>query len=280
MRELPDPIDISELEKAWFAGFFDADGGVYLNGSQVVCQVNLQRSDKWVQEEFSKHFGGKFYSREQDNTNHWYITNTEAVTLLSTLFPYLRIKKTEAQVAVSFYERYPTEKSKSEFASNCKDLLTTLHYTERDLEPLDIRKEDTRAYLAGLFDGDGCVYIRHYKVQNQFLLCIGIASNVSCQKQTDQLKQIFGGIAHHKKNTEAIEWSVTSNKGEDFLKVILPYLRLKKKQGELALEFNSKRRQLPHHGSQEKSILGQHYKDLISKLNQRECVDTSDYRVL
>ena len=56
--------------------------------------------------------------------------------------------------------------------------------------------------------------------------------------------------------------------------------QLKKKQAELALEFNQKRRELPNHGSQEKGILGQHYKDLISKLNQREHVETSDYKVL
>lgn len=273
MKELPNPVEVPEIEKAWFAGFFDADGTIYIDQNPttptVRSQIGLQASDKWIQEEFSKYFGGNFYFYGPSNVNHWYTTGIRSVAMLITLLPYLKVKKVEAQLAITFYQRYPDEKNKAEFSYSCRNLHSTLRYTERIMELLDVHQEESKAYLAGLFDGDGCVTIAC--TYNTSQLQVSIASNIWCRKQMEQLKEAFGGTLVRPRNTKGINWLTSSSKGEHFIKTILPYLKLKRKQASLALEFNSKRKQLPQCGSEEKRyLLGQRYKHLISSLNQRD----------
>lgn len=95
-------------------------------------------------------------------------------------------------------------------------------------------------YLAGYFDGEGCIHI-HVKT---FALHCSVAST-----KLDAL-EIFYELFHGnvrilkrklKKNHRIIyHWVVTSSQAEMFLERILPYLILKKKEAELALEFREK----------------------------------------
>lgn len=280
MKDLPCSLDIPEIGKAWFAGFFDADGNVSINYGTLRCEINLRSSDRRVQERFAKVFGGSFYLRS-NNCIQWYLNSLEAVTLLYTILPYLRLKKTEAQVGISFWQRYSDEKDKSNFSERCQELLSTLRYSIRELDPLEINNETSKAYLAGLFDGDGSLSIRHYKGQDQYLLLLSIAGNISTGKQLEQLKSLFGGIVSQKQNTRGVEWQITSRKAEMFLEVIASYIFLKSEQVSFAQEYLKKRKALPHHGRGEKSLLGKYYKQIISNLNQRKValtnLNASDY---
>lgn len=112
------------------------------------------------------------------------------------------------------------------------------------MEKLDL------AYVAGLFDGDGCVYIhklppngKRGTLNPEYRLAVAIA-NVYPPILQD-LKDMFGGSiknhSHPKKSshTQAYQWGTYTRSAHSFLSLIFPYLRIKKDQTFLALSFQA-----------------------------------------
>lgn len=102
--------------------------------------------------------------------------------------------------------------------------------------------EIEKAYIAGFFDGEGCIIvraaIRKNKTTYELMISVG-------QNDTSVLKYIqrfFGGrIANpsyeFRKKNQTPDLRMESKKAADFLRTMLPYLRVKKPQAELALKF-------------------------------------------
>jgi len=99
-------------------------------------------------------------------------------------------------------------------------------------------------YIAGFFDGEGCIYASQRvdkKGYNSSTLKIQIAQ---CNLEVLELiQQKYGGsILEHKNKMkanwrQAWVWQVPAHKAVAFLESVLPYLVVKKEQAELALEF-------------------------------------------
>lgn len=97
------------------------------------------------------------------------------------------------------------------------------------------------AYLAGFFDGEGCIAI----LKNRFVrkdcsiyhprydLSIAI-SNQNLEVLLDVHKTFGGSITNH---PNAYQWRVSALSAKAFLEAIQPYIRVKKTQLELALIF-------------------------------------------
>lgn len=109
------------------------------------------------------------------------------------------------------------------------------------------------AYVAGLFDGEGSIVIgvskpsikKRMKSPSHWLQ-VGI-SNTN-KEIIDWLKNNFGGhisnrsYSPSRKNCiPSWEWRVMSNKAKDFLINISPFVRIKKKQVKLAIQFQEER---------------------------------------
>lgn len=104
-------------------------------------------------------------------------------------------------------------------------------------------KRTDLAWLAGFFDGEGCIYL-HHPTKVNYSLVIQVAS-------TDKwilgwFSLAFGGsirVSNFNKKSwkQQWQWSTSCQKAEATLKVLLPYLKLKKAQAELALEFQKSR---------------------------------------
>jgi len=107
-------------------------------------------------------------------------------------------------------------------------------------------KEKNWSYLAGLFDGEGCISICPRKDKhgdNAFIFCIQITNtNTTLMKW---LIEHFGGVYYsqdgksRKPNWKpSYRWRVKGRANEEeFLLGVLPYLVIKKEQAKLALEF-------------------------------------------
>jgi hypothetical protein len=107
-------------------------------------------------------------------------------------------------------------------------------------------KEKNWSYLAGLFDGEGCISICKRKDKfgdNAFIFCIQITNtNTMLMKW---LVEHFGGVyysqdgkSRNPKWKPSFRWRVKGRKNEEeFLLGVLPYLVIKRKQALLALEF-------------------------------------------
>ena len=95
-------------------------------------------------------------------------------------------------------------------------------------------------YLAGFFDGEGCIHIATVKSRCSLRAQVG-------NNRVDVLnifKDIFGGTIHAPKGYNFSEWRITGTGVEGFLEAMLPYLILKKEEAELGLEYRSKFKEL------------------------------------
>ena len=89
--------------------------------------------------------------------------------------------------------------------------------------------EEGKAYIAGLFDGEGCVNINIRRGGKKAELTVAITNlHVGVLKY---VQSHFGGRLSNVGNKKATpDWRCESNKAVSFLKVILPYLIIKKEQ--------------------------------------------------
>lgn len=103
------------------------------------------------------------------------------------------------------------------------------------------------AYMAGFFDGEGWIYIvktKPYKlrrmISNRYYLYVGIGN--TNQEIIEWIKDRVGGniLSEVGKNGLMYRWHLASIKAKDFLEKILPYLKIKKPQAILAIDFQNK----------------------------------------
>lgn len=111
-------------------------------------------------------------------------------------------------------------------------------------------KKTDIAYLAGLFDGEGCICIGKEKARGErphpsyHLEC----SVSMCNEYLPNLYRFsFGGSVffykdRHPNHQPAWQWHISARKASGFLNTILPYLTIKKGEAELAIKFQSAKR--------------------------------------
>lgn len=103
-----------------------------------------------------------------------------------------------------------------------------------------------KAWLAGIIDGEGSIFIMRQKRNDRerdinYILRISVDSTdpymaVECLK-------IAGGAKIHQYSdnrpncSDRLKWQVNGKKATSLLKELLPFLRVKFKQAELAIEF-------------------------------------------
>jgi hypothetical protein len=105
--------------------------------------------------------------------------------------------------------------------------------------------ETQKAYLAGFFDGEGCVSISKFQGVNNrtpvYQLQIVIAQKVVMLPELCEMTGV--GSVHAKKDKNGSvyqQWRMSPHEGCDFLKAILPYLKNKQMEARVAIEFQSK----------------------------------------
>ena len=139
-------------------------------------------------------------------------------------------------------------------------------------------KESDLAYAAGFFDGEGSIGIYHHRKKTcksgwqNGLRVRGYNTN---EMVIRWFEYNFGGSVHKKKaeanRQQGYVWNADSRIAYQFLKQVLPYLKVKKSQAELALSFQERRQ--PTHRTQGQlgmvNILDQVDRILISKLSTR-----------
>lgn len=103
------------------------------------------------------------------------------------------------------------------------------------------------AYLAGFFDGEGCIQVSASKkrmAKGQFDLHI-VTSNTD-RHVIEFAQQSLGGFVHLSKNYDQPNWApiwvwiASAMPALAALKAMLPYLRVKKEQALLAIEFQER----------------------------------------
>ena len=103
--------------------------------------------------------------------------------------------------------------------------------------------ETTLAYIAGFLDGDGSIFFQivprnDYKQKFQIRTSIAFYQKKEYGDILKWLKEIFGvGYIRHRKTGMSDYTVVESKEVRKILKLLQPYVRLKKKQIELGLQI-------------------------------------------
>lgn len=102
------------------------------------------------------------------------------------------------------------------------------------------------SYLAGFFDGEGSINLltrkrKHWNVEYQLTVAIGQKDG----ETLDWIKEKFGGNVYLVKRDGSFFWAASNRQAEKFLRNILPFLKYKRPQAELALTFFDKKRRNP-----------------------------------
>ena len=106
--------------------------------------------------------------------------------------------------------------------------------------PQEKTEPSIAAYVAGLVDGDGSIYIQKGRT-TQLYPAIGIRLGWKGRGTLEELQKQFGGHyssenrPYHKDHSEVFRWMLVSKRASMVLKMIYPYLRVKRVQAALAL---------------------------------------------
>lgn len=100
--------------------------------------------------------------------------------------------------------------------------------------------EIDRAYLAGLFDGEGCIHIwKSATMKHKYQLVVTLANDH--RKVIYDAHDQFGGMVQTSVSVNHNNYCLRlgSLKASGFLAYVLPYLRIKKEQADLAIQFQT-----------------------------------------
>lgn len=117
-----------------------------------------------------------------------------------------------------------------------------------------------RAYLAGVLDGEGCININQMKrlarngnIYHTLYVTVGTTDNILPQL----FHKTFGGSLMTRMvkgyDKPRYIWQVAARKAKKVLLELLPYLKLKKEQAELAIEFATEKQKSPKLWDREKN---------------------------
>lgn len=110
----------------------------------------------------------------------------------------------------------------------------------------DNQRQATLAYFGGFFDGEGCItlYSTHSGPNKRLQYTGRVSLEQAHEEVIEEMAEVFGGSyklrKKYKENLgtrKTYEWSITGLRLAEFLKLILPYLRVKKQEAEIAIKY-------------------------------------------
>lgn len=144
---------------------------------------------------------------------------------------------------------------------------------------------DELAYIAGLMDGEGTILIRDNYIKKNWGwqkhgLSLLVEIGLTDKELLPWLCNAYGGSVYRCKDKrkhywkEMSRWHLSANQALHFLLDIFPYLRLKKEQAEVAIAFQSaKRQRRSRHRTEQEMKLEETQHLLIKELKGRGIPD-------
>lgn len=98
------------------------------------------------------------------------------------------------------------------------------------------------AYAAGFVDGEGYIQIKRTASTGQFIDTVRVGQ--TNRAVLDWMANMFGGSVHvmskaHDNTREAYVWVIPSRKAERFVRLILPYMKVKKEQADIFIRYRA-----------------------------------------
>lgn len=99
------------------------------------------------------------------------------------------------------------------------------------------------AYIAGFFDGEGCIRIKQANQGGNSYYVIAHLTN-SYKPILEEVQELFGGALREQERTPnktVYNWCVSSSEAVDFLRTVTPFLKEKKPQALYAIDFHERK---------------------------------------
>lgn len=135
------------------------------------------------------------------------------------------------------------------------------------------------AYMAGIVDGEGCIAIERFRNQpsrNPPSYCYRLKIRIGNTNQglIEYLRLSLGGSVktvkpRTERDKEAWEWYTAGEPAVEYIKLLLPYLRIKRPQAELGIKFQSRKRGRGYHLTGNQRALEEADWLLAKSLNKR-----------
>lgn len=239
---------MKEKTKSYMAGLFDAEGCARIatrkRGIKTYYEPKVYVSNKSraVMQWLVLHFGGSF-SRNVNNKagEDWYIWYLQSfptvVDFLKTILPYLKYKREQAEVLMRFIETKDSlsEEQKTGVAKQLKELKQHGSVTT-ETNSNYIKAEP--AYIAGFFDGEGCIRVN--KTLSRNVICYHLILTIANNDRSilDSCKEVYGGDVRSKGKRNCYSWSLFNKLHiEQFFLNTLPYLVVKREEALAAVEY-------------------------------------------
>jgi hypothetical protein len=127
-------------------------------------------------------------------------------------------------------------------------------------------------YFAGFFDGEGCITC--YSNRTGYYQIKASCTNTK-KEVIEQMQVLYGGGIHVMEKSPlsnskmAWQWAAGGKTLIPFLQAVLPYLRLKKEQAEMALEFMTTIGGYGERVSEENALIREQFRERFTALNKK-----------
>ncbi len=134
-------------------------------------------------------------------------------------------------------------------------------------------KKTDLAYIAGILDGEGCICISQSSITGKSgrrYFQLGVYVENTNEWLVRWLHLSFGGGLYERKtqiNTPIWQWRISSAQASEFLELILPFLKLKKPQTEIAIQFQRKRKPRGQSRTDEELALEEAQRIILNGMN-------------
>lgn len=229
-----------EISPFYLAGFFDGDGSICITQG-LSLQIQFSQSVLSILNKIKSIFGGSLYSRDGKNENQrrqhtLRFCGRDCEKLLKYLDIGCIMKWDQIQVAKKFINLnnlQGLEDRKIQLREKMRKLNKA--YKKTHNKPYD---KINWEYIAGIFDAEGCIYMRQRQKKNgkDFRYLFGYIK--ICQKNDFQLLNKIRDFIGHGRTNDKVCWKTERIDFAKFdLTKIYPLLIVKKKQAKDCIEF-------------------------------------------
>ncbi len=131
-------------------------------------------------------------------------------------------------------------------------------------------KKTDLAYMAGLFDGEGCIQILKQVRNNRRRYWLRCSLEMTNEYLPKLLQMHFGGSVRRRKlplpRQNQWEWVVVTRTAYLFLKSVYQYLKIKKGEADVAFEFQASMHEHRERLSEEELAIREVQKILLSNM--------------
>jgi hypothetical protein len=99
---------MSREDRAYFAGFFDGEGCVHIERSELGYKLRVIVAQKRLTQlqRLESYYGGRVYTRPGDGASHWQVNGLMAYAFLADIYPWVQEKRDQVELAIEYGYRF------------------------------------------------------------------------------------------------------------------------------------------------------------------------------